>query len=181
MKERPQDFLQRYGTTASNGFLPDITPLHRLPDPYYGPWELLISDLPKLMKSGQIRCRIESLSVLETTRLKSEPEWQRAYSILGFLTHAYIWGGEQPCEVCPGPGRFDPFDLTDMHDRKFPLSLPALSSKSQITLGCPQWQLMPHSTCGILRPDSLSLTCRTQTIFDHYIRSPAAKTRNGST
>ncbi|KAK6369706.1 hypothetical protein LTS17_009156 [Exophiala oligosperma] len=101
MRERVQDLLRRHGTTARNGFLPDTEPLHCLPHPYYAPWEALIGNLPHLISSRLIRSEIDGLPLLDTVFLESEAEWQRSYSILGFLTHAYIWGGEYPSERLP--------------------------------------------------------------------------------
>jgi hypothetical protein len=37
--------------------------------------------------------------MLSTSYLREEPEWRRAYSILGFILHAYVWGGTKPAEV----------------------------------------------------------------------------------
>lgn len=65
-------------------------------------------DLPELIRSGEIRRRVLDLPVLSVEGLDSnnsgqeyddEAEWQRAYVILGFLTHAYIWGGEKAADV----------------------------------------------------------------------------------
>lgn len=99
MKERLENILQRYGVSASNGFLPESDPIERLPDLYYEPWELLVSKLPELIQKDQARARIDQLAVLNTERLVSQTEWRRAYVILAFLTHAYIWSGEMPSEV----------------------------------------------------------------------------------
>jgi len=93
--------LDHYVVSADHGFLPKDLPLQRLPHSYYFSWEVLASQLPTLIKTGQIRSLIEKLPILTTSWLRSEPEWRRAYSILGFLTHAYIWGGAKPKDVRP--------------------------------------------------------------------------------
>lgn len=95
----PEISLEEYHISPDSGFLPDGLPLSQLTHPYYAPWEKLASQLPTLIKTGQIRPLIDSLPVLDTTWLLSEPEWRRAYSILGFLTHAYVWGGQKPQDV----------------------------------------------------------------------------------
>lgn len=95
----PNLSFEDYAISPEHGFLPNGLPLSRLPHSYYHSWETLAADLPSLIKNGQIRSFIDSLPVLTTSWLRSEPEWRRAYSILGFLTHAYIWGGEKPAEV----------------------------------------------------------------------------------
>lgn len=89
--------LQSFGITR-NGFLPDSNPLNRLPDPYYEPWELIAEQLPGLVRDG-IRETVAQLPLLSTERLASDEEWRRAYVILAYATHAYVWAGEQPEEV----------------------------------------------------------------------------------
>ncbi|KAI5459072.1 Indoleamine 2,3-dioxygenase [Mariannaea sp. PMI_226] len=86
---------------SDNAFLPQENPLKQLPDSYYEPWELVVSHLPGLIESNRIRTSIEQLPVLSAERLRSEAEWRRAYVILAFLTHAYVWGGEKPEEILP--------------------------------------------------------------------------------
>lgn len=90
--------LKEFAVT-SNAFLPEHSPLKQLPDSYYEPWELVIQHLPALIKYFDIRRAVDTLPVLSTERLRSEAEWRRAYSILAFLTHAYVWGGEKPAQV----------------------------------------------------------------------------------
>lgn len=90
--------LPSYGI-SKNGFLPASNPLTRLPNNYYQPWESIIEVLPTLIETKQIRQRIDELPVLSTTHLCSEPEWQRAYSMLAVLAQGYIWQGPEPSEV----------------------------------------------------------------------------------
>lgn len=105
----------KFGVTP-NGFLPADAPLATLPDPYYAPWEALAQHLPQLIRDGTLRQRVCALEVLSTDRLKTEAEWRRAYVILGFLTHGYVWGGCQAAEVRPSsttaPGPAEPRRLT---------------------------------------------------------------------
>jgi indoleamine 2,3-dioxygenase len=99
MLDFPNISLDEYSISFQNGFLPTEPPLQRLPDPYYSPWEHIMVDLPALICSGEIRQEIRSLPTLSTERLHEEAEWRRAYLILSFLTHGYIWGGEVPQDV----------------------------------------------------------------------------------
>ncbi|KAI2465448.1 indoleamine 2,3-dioxygenase [Annulohypoxylon bovei var. microspora] len=94
------DYLQGY-SISKNGFLPDRKPLRRLSNPYYAPWESLLGDLPSLIKERVIRKAVDRIQVLSTKKLHAEEEWRRAYVVLSFLAHAYIWGGEKPSEVLP--------------------------------------------------------------------------------
>ncbi|KAI0415210.1 Indoleamine 2,3-dioxygenase [Xylaria grammica] len=96
-----EDILNLYPLISKNGFLPVKQPLRRLADAYYQPWEQILDDIPTLLREKTIRSRIGNLGVLTTAGLNTEREWQRAYVILCFLTHGYIWGGDLPSEVLP--------------------------------------------------------------------------------
>lgn len=98
--------LEEFRISYETGFLPinkdRKLPLHKLSNPYYAPWEDVISDLPALIQTGEIRQKVNDLPVLSVEGVldpNDEAEWQRAYLILAFLTHAYIWGGEKPEDV----------------------------------------------------------------------------------
>jgi len=95
--------LEEYGVSYRNGFLPDELPLSQLSDPYYESWEAVLLEIPTLLKTRQFRGHVDALEVLSTSRLSSEREWQRAYLILSFFTHAYIWEAGGPSEVLDPP------------------------------------------------------------------------------
>ena len=115
-----------YDISPTNGFLPTTAPLPRLRDTYYAPWEDTLSELSTLILSGRLRSHIDRMPVLDTKPLGNEQEqddqavrteeeqderdrerdeslrrWRRAYTVLAFLTHAYIWGGRRPTERVP--------------------------------------------------------------------------------
>ncbi|KAK1993960.1 indoleamine 2,3-dioxygenase [Colletotrichum falcatum] len=92
--------LRKYAITP-NGFLPADPPLRVLSDVYFAPWERVIQHLPELLKTGKLRREVDSLSVLSIENLRDEAECRRAYVILVFLAHAYVWGGKTPKEVLP--------------------------------------------------------------------------------
>lgn len=95
-------WLESKYSVTPNGFLPSAEPLAVLPDAYYQPWETLASSLPKLLQTNSFRAHVDAeLPVLSTSRLQAEQEWRRAYLILTFATHAYIWGGDKPSEHLP--------------------------------------------------------------------------------
>ena len=94
--------LEDYGVSATHGFLPSEAPLQRLPT-YYTPWEIICANLYKLRIKDQLACEIAKLPALSTKELVNEPQWRRAYVLLGFITNAYIWGASKPIEVDPGP------------------------------------------------------------------------------
>lgn len=97
----PIPALSDYGISPNHGFLPDVLPLTRLPDPYYNKWESIAANLQALLLSKRLRGVIDRLPVLSTIGLEHDSEWRRAYSLLCFMAHAYIWGGDIPSERVP--------------------------------------------------------------------------------
>ncbi|KAK4039478.1 Indoleamine 2,3-dioxygenase [Parachaetomium inaequale] len=98
--DTPPLSLDDYAVT-SNGFLPSDPPLKKLPSPYYAPWESLIESLSTSLAHKTLRHEVDQLPVLSTDHLATEQEWRRACVVLGFLAHAYIWGGDAAAEVLP--------------------------------------------------------------------------------
>ncbi|ESA43124.1 indoleamine 2,3-dioxygenase beta type [Neurospora crassa] len=97
-----QSLLTKYDVTT-NGFLPEGPPLEVLPGEYYTPWEDLIRRLSESLDAGTFRAEVDRLPVLQTDRLMREEEWRRAYVVLCFFAHGYIWGGRRPSEILPAP------------------------------------------------------------------------------
>lgn len=87
--------LTKYAVTE-NAFLPQSSPPTILSDSYYEPWETIASQLSTLIDNGTIREAVAQMPVLNTDALVDEPEWRRAYCILAYMTHAYVWGGDKP-------------------------------------------------------------------------------------
>jgi indoleamine 2,3-dioxygenase len=92
-----------YDVSNENGFLPTTPPLECLPDAYYEPWEYIVKNLQGLILSKRLREVVDKLPVLSTDRLFGEAQWRRAYSVLAFVAHAYVWGGKKPAERVPPP------------------------------------------------------------------------------
>lgn len=90
-----------YDVSPAHGFLPGDFPLTRLPDPYYNKWEAIVGNLQALVLSRRLRVVIHNLPVLSTVGLEHEREWRRAYCLLCFMLHAYIWGDDTPEERIP--------------------------------------------------------------------------------
>lgn len=97
-QESPSPDLSKFAVT-NNAFLPEQSLPTILSDAYYEPWEIIAQHLPDLIQDNRIRDAITQLPILSTDRLKSEAEWRRAYVMLAYLTHAYVWGGDKPEEV----------------------------------------------------------------------------------
>lgn len=160
--------LEDFAISPDHGFLPGGLPLQKLPSTYYAPWENLAVRLPTLIQTGQIRPLVDNLPVLTTSRLQSESEWRRAYSILGFLTHAYIWGGEKPQDVSKSSlfNNQAHFLLTSTGKKILPpciskplleisshLGLPPCATYAALTL----WNYTTVPEADITEPDNLSL------------------------
>lgn len=91
--------LKEYGMSPQHGFLPTELPLKVLPNPYYDEWEVIVVNLQALLLSKRLRSVIKTTSILSTSRLRGLAEWRRAYVLLSFMAHAYIWGEDKPEEV----------------------------------------------------------------------------------
>ena len=95
----PVPFVEDYDVSPTNGFLPDNAPLQYLAHPYYQKWEAVMANLQALLLSKRLRAALENLPVITTSKLRTQAEWRRAYVLLSFMTHAYIWGGDTPADV----------------------------------------------------------------------------------
>lgn len=83
--------------------LPNPSPLKRIDNEYYLPWEEVMVNLPNLIQRRTLRSKVIQLPILSTEYLQPEAEWRRAHKTLVFIAHAYIWGGDEPEEVLPPP------------------------------------------------------------------------------
>lgn len=93
-------FLATYNNVlAGSGFLPQQIPLRELSDPRYSPWESLALKLPSILKTGRIADAVMKCPVISTQELTTVEEARRAYVILTYVSHAYIWGSKYPAEV----------------------------------------------------------------------------------
>lgn len=99
----PIPVLADYGLSPTHGFLPDTPPLTRLPDPYYHRWEAVAANLQAAVLGRRLRGVVDGWPVLSTAGLEHEAEWRRAYSLLCFVAHAYVWGGDEPADRLPPP------------------------------------------------------------------------------
>ncbi|CDR45352.1 CYFA0S17e02256g1_1 [Cyberlindnera fabianii] len=94
--------LEDYEVSPKTGFLPDELPIRRLSDSYFDPWEDLVEELPSLILVKKIRELVDELPILSVERIASDKrELRRAYSILGFLSHAYVWNVDIATENLP--------------------------------------------------------------------------------
>ncbi|QIW96494.1 hypothetical protein AMS68_002012 [Peltaster fructicola] len=120
--------LEDYDVSPTNGFLPTAPPLESLSDDYFQPWEHIVRNLQGLILSKRLRGTVNAMPVLSTATLKSEAEWRRAYCILAFMTHAYIWAEDKPAERVP-PSISVPFLATCKH-----LEVPSVATYASVVL-----------------------------------------------
>ncbi|ORY13209.1 indoleamine 2,3-dioxygenase family protein [Clohesyomyces aquaticus] len=132
----PLPRLEDYDVSPQNGFLPAEIPLDVLPDLYYAPWETIVRNFQSLILSKRLRRVVDTLPILSTELLLTEAEWRRAYSILGFMAHAYVWGGDTPSDMVPPPISI-PFLKTCQH-----LELPPVATYAGVVL----WNWRPMFT-----------------------------------
>jgi Indoleamine 2,3-dioxygenase len=142
--------LQDFGVSHQTGFLPDRLPLTSLPGSYYSRWEVIVKKLPILLKTQSLRTVVDALPVLTTSLLTTEREWQRAYVLLAFMTHGYIWGGDTPSEVCDIRSSNTGSNTNYVTNicRFFLQQYQILSSRWQITFLSPQQPPTPRSISG---------------------------------
>ncbi|GMF07522.1 unnamed protein product [[Candida] boidinii] len=96
----PLPNLSEYDVSEKFGFLPESLPLEALPE-YYKQWEKIAQNLPALLLTKKIRFVIDKLPLLSTEYLVTEEQFRRAYTVLNFLTHSYIWGVDTPTNRLP--------------------------------------------------------------------------------
>lgn len=84
--------LEAFGISRTRGFLSDDRPLASFNNTYYAKWDALLARLPHLLSSHELANEIHGLPVLEIAMLSSEPDFRRAYVVLGFLIQGLVWG-----------------------------------------------------------------------------------------
>lgn len=100
MRELP--ILKDYDISPKSGFLPEEKPITRLSSPTFKKWETIMDSLPSLILTKRIRKIIDNLPVLSIEEIKdNKPELRRAYSILCFMAHAYVWNVDTPTDTLP--------------------------------------------------------------------------------
>jgi len=91
-----------YGISVGHGFVSYEASLITL-NPNYIRWEDVASEFQELLRKNCLRKSIDRLPVLNTSNLITEGEWRRAYVLLVFMLHGYVWEGGSPEEVCKPP------------------------------------------------------------------------------
>ncbi|CAG8563578.1 2829_t:CDS:2 [Acaulospora colombiana] len=87
--------MEDYDLDPVTGFLPSTPPLERLPGTFYEPWEQLIDNFHDLILTGRFRSSVDKMPVLDTSCLATPAEYRRAFLVLSFLAHGYVWGSSE--------------------------------------------------------------------------------------
>ncbi|KAJ1799245.1 tryptophan 2,3- dioxygenase [Coemansia sp. RSA 2399] len=100
--------LKDYDISPIHGFLPTEQPLRRLSDPYYEPWEMIMDKYNHYLLGHHIRRLARKMPILSTDKLSTQAEYQRAFTVLSFMAHAFVWGrngaaSEPASEFLPPP------------------------------------------------------------------------------
>lgn len=119
---------EQFDVSLEHGFLPPEPPLERFFHPDYACWEDITTNLQGLILSKRLHEVVDKLPVRSTEHLATEAEWRRAYCVLAFIVHAYIWGGNKPAERVPPPLAV-PFLATCRH-----LELPPVATYAGVCL-----------------------------------------------
>lgn len=103
--------IDLFDISPTLGFLSSCPPLTSFSNGRYNKWDEIISCLPNLISSQSLRREIDALPYIDPAEISSDLEYQRAYVVLAFLIHAYVWGdatGLKSIEAVP-PQLAEPF------------------------------------------------------------------------
>jgi indoleamine 2,3-dioxygenase len=92
--------LSNYGIDPKTGFMPNPPPLWRLPA-CFEVWEVIMDHLTPLILSGGLRRKVASLPNVSVDLLLGKAEQRRAFIVLTFIAHGYLYGVPNADEVIP--------------------------------------------------------------------------------
>ena len=89
--------IYNYEVSPTFGFLPPHPPLRSLPTQYKH-WDELASHLSTSIAHKALRFEVDSLPIISSSKLTSLEQLHRAFVVLGFLIHGYVWcdGSDRP-------------------------------------------------------------------------------------
>ena len=82
--------LSKYNISTGRGFLPSIDPVLSLPQVFTA-WEDIGARLPELIREKRVRQEVALLPNFPLSELEREEEWWRAFCLLAFVSHSYVW------------------------------------------------------------------------------------------
>jgi indoleamine 2,3-dioxygenase len=83
--------LQDYGIDILTGFMPNPPPLRRLPAEFLA-WEEIMDHLNPLIMTCKLRQKVDQLQLIPVDNLNSKAEERRAFVVLTFIAHGYMYG-----------------------------------------------------------------------------------------
>lgn len=131
-----------------------------------------MNNFQSLLLSKRLRTVIDRLPIIPAVHLETEAEWRRAYSILTFMAHGYIWGGDKPSERLPPSITYPLLQVSDH------LELPPVATYASVCL----WNFKPIFLSEALDLDNLStLTTFTGSLDEQwfYLVSVAMEAKGG--
>ncbi|ETI20092.1 hypothetical protein G647_08126 [Cladophialophora carrionii CBS 160.54] len=170
----PVPLPEDYGISPERGFLPSDLPLQCLSHPVYDRWERIMNNFQSLLLSKRLRAVIDKLPVIPAVHLETEAEWRRAYTVLTFLAHGYIWGGDKPSERLPPAITYPLLQVCEY------LELPPVATYAGLVL----WNWKPLFMSDSLALENLSvLTTFTGSLDEQwfYLISVAMEAKGGPT
>jgi indoleamine 2,3-dioxygenase len=90
-----------FGVSSRYGFLSPQPPLNSFHHRYYAPWDDLGSRLPDLIRDNELEQAIHDLPMLDIKHLTTNLDYQRAYTILAFAVHGFVWSSAPPRDLIP--------------------------------------------------------------------------------
>ena len=96
--------LNDFCISSKTGFLPP-QPVKALQGDYFSEWEKLVQGLRLLIRDKCVKRAVEDLPEVEFSdrTLSTEEEWQRAYVILSFIAHSFIFETRNASESSESP------------------------------------------------------------------------------
>ena len=83
--------LQDYGIDILTGFMPNPPPLRRLPGDFAA-WDEIMDHLNPLIMTSKLRNKVDCLPLIPVSKLNTKAEQRRAFVVLTFIAHGYIYG-----------------------------------------------------------------------------------------
>jgi indoleamine 2,3-dioxygenase len=98
--------LENFDISMETGFLPAQEPLKTLPEKFRT-WDDIADRLKQLIRSQQVREKVENLPMVTeedlAEGLSDEAQWWRAYVVLSYICHAYVWCEGEKGAACSLP------------------------------------------------------------------------------
>lgn len=92
--------LKAFDIDPVHGFLPTEEPLERLPEEF-APWEQIVSETSALLMSSRLRSTLDTLPILDASKLEDDRQLRRAMLVLSIFANGYVWADDVPITHLP--------------------------------------------------------------------------------